>query len=109
MAAQQKSDSKQSKMSSPKRQAAKPAPVASMPEQSALEMQQAMVDLGMGWPTVTALNCCISGGKVGATTNSVRKACPIIAGSSFNLLTQWDGLQPDENGFVHVSIADFSF
>jgi hypothetical protein len=26
----------------------------------------------------------------------------------FNLLVQWDGLQPDEHGFVHLSIAEFS-
>lgn len=26
----------------------------------------------------------------------------------FNILAQWDGLHPDENGFVHLSIADFS-
>jgi hypothetical protein len=26
----------------------------------------------------------------------------------FNLLAQWHGLQPDENGFVHLSIAEFS-
>lgn len=26
----------------------------------------------------------------------------------FNLLVQWDGLQPDENGYIHLSIARFS-
>lgn len=26
----------------------------------------------------------------------------------FNVLVQWYGLQPDEHGFVHLSIADFS-
>jgi hypothetical protein len=26
----------------------------------------------------------------------------------FNLLVQWHGLQPDEDGFVHLSIAEFS-
>lgn len=26
----------------------------------------------------------------------------------FNLLVQWNGLKPDENGFVHLSIAEFS-
>jgi len=26
----------------------------------------------------------------------------------FNLLVQWHGLQPDEEGFVHLSIAEFS-
>lgn len=26
----------------------------------------------------------------------------------FNVLVQWHGLQPDENGFVHLSIAEFS-
>lgn len=26
----------------------------------------------------------------------------------FNLLVQWHGLQPDEHGFVHLSIAEFS-
>ena len=28
--------------------------------------------------------------------------------AAFNLLVQWDGLQPDENGQVHLSIAQFS-
>ena len=28
--------------------------------------------------------------------------------AAFNLLVQWDGLQPDERGFVHLSIAQFS-
>lgn len=28
--------------------------------------------------------------------------------AAFNLLVQWDGLKPDENGFVHLSIAQFS-
>ena len=28
--------------------------------------------------------------------------------AAFNLLVQWDGLKPDENGFVHLSIAEFS-
>jgi hypothetical protein len=26
----------------------------------------------------------------------------------FNLLAQWHGLQPDDHGFVHLSIAQFS-
>jgi hypothetical protein len=26
----------------------------------------------------------------------------------FNILVQWHGFQPDENGFVHLSIAEFS-
>ena len=26
----------------------------------------------------------------------------------FNILVQWHGLQPDETGFVHLSIAEFS-
>ena len=26
----------------------------------------------------------------------------------FNVLVQWHGLQPDENGIVHLSIAEFS-
>jgi hypothetical protein len=26
----------------------------------------------------------------------------------FNLLAQWHGLQPDDHGFVHLSIAEFS-
>lgn len=26
----------------------------------------------------------------------------------FNILTEWNGLEPDENGFVQLSIADFS-
>ena len=28
--------------------------------------------------------------------------------AAFNLLVQWDGRQPDERGFVHLSIAQFS-
>ena len=28
--------------------------------------------------------------------------------AAYNLLTQWDGLQPDENGFVPLSMAQFS-
>jgi hypothetical protein len=28
--------------------------------------------------------------------------------AAFNLLVQWDGFKPDENGFVHLSIAEFS-
>jgi hypothetical protein len=28
--------------------------------------------------------------------------------SAFNILAQWHGLQPDENGFVRLSIAEFS-
>lgn len=28
--------------------------------------------------------------------------------AAFNILTQWHGLIPDENGFVHLSIADFN-
>lgn len=26
----------------------------------------------------------------------------------FNILVQWHGLQPDDDGFVHLSIAEFS-
>ena len=28
--------------------------------------------------------------------------------AAFNLLVQWNGLKPDDNGFVHLSIAEFS-
>jgi hypothetical protein len=28
--------------------------------------------------------------------------------AAFNVLTQWDGLHPDEHGFLHLSIAEFS-
>ena len=28
--------------------------------------------------------------------------------AAFNFLVQWDGLKPDENGFVHLSIGEFS-
>jgi len=28
--------------------------------------------------------------------------------ATFNILVQWHGLQPDEHGFVHLSIAEFS-
>lgn len=28
--------------------------------------------------------------------------------AAFNLLVQWHGLRPDQNGFIHLSIAEFS-
>ena len=28
--------------------------------------------------------------------------------AAFNILVQWNGLEPDEDGFVHLSIADFN-
>ncbi len=28
--------------------------------------------------------------------------------AAFNILAQWDGLKPDDHGFVHLSIAEFS-
>ena len=28
--------------------------------------------------------------------------------ATFNLLVQWDGLQPDAHGFIHLSLAEFS-
>jgi hypothetical protein len=28
--------------------------------------------------------------------------------AAFNILAQWRGLVPDENSFVHLSIAEFS-
>jgi hypothetical protein len=28
--------------------------------------------------------------------------------AAFNLLVQWHGLRPDQNGVVHLSIAEFS-
>lgn len=28
--------------------------------------------------------------------------------AAFNILVQWNGLKPDEDGFVHLSIADFN-
>ncbi len=28
--------------------------------------------------------------------------------AAFNLLVQWNDLKPDDNGFVHLSIAQFS-
>lgn len=28
--------------------------------------------------------------------------------AAYNLLVQWHGLEPDENGFIHLSIAEFS-
>ena len=28
--------------------------------------------------------------------------------AAFNLLVQWHGLKPDENGIIHLSIAEFS-
>lgn len=31
-----------------------------------------------------------------------------FAMAAFNLLVQWNGLEPDEEGFVHLSIAEFS-
>ena len=29
--------------------------------------------------------------------------------AAFNLMVQWDGLKPDDKGFVHLSIANISF
>ena len=31
-----------------------------------------------------------------------------FAVATFNLLVQWHGLEPDKNGFVKLSIAEFS-
>ena len=31
-----------------------------------------------------------------------------FAMATFNILVQWDGLHPDENGFIPLSIAEFS-
>ena len=28
--------------------------------------------------------------------------------AAFNILVQWHGLKPDDNGFIHLSIAEFS-
>lgn len=28
--------------------------------------------------------------------------------AAFNILVQWHGLKPDNNGFIHLSIAEFS-
>jgi hypothetical protein len=28
--------------------------------------------------------------------------------AAFTLLVQWDGLKPDDKGYVHLSIAEFS-
>jgi hypothetical protein len=28
--------------------------------------------------------------------------------AAYNILLQWNGLQPDEHGFIHLSIAEFS-
>jgi len=28
--------------------------------------------------------------------------------AAYNLLVQWHGLQPDENGFIPLSIAEFT-
>jgi hypothetical protein len=28
--------------------------------------------------------------------------------AAFNLLAQWNGLKPDHQGFIHLSIAEFS-
>ena len=28
--------------------------------------------------------------------------------AAFNILTQWNGLKPDEQGVVHLSIAEFT-
>jgi hypothetical protein len=40
-----------------------------------------------------------------AATTRARLAFTIAL---FNILVQWHGLQPDEIGFVHLSIAEFS-
>jgi hypothetical protein len=36
------------------------------------------------------------------------KAHLAFAMAAFNILVQWDGLQSDENGVAHLSIAKFS-
>ncbi len=36
------------------------------------------------------------------------QAHPAFAMAAFNILAQWNGLQPDEHGFVPLSIAEFS-
>jgi hypothetical protein len=28
--------------------------------------------------------------------------------AAFNLLVQWHGMKPDDNGVIHLSIAEFS-
>jgi len=28
--------------------------------------------------------------------------------AAFNLMVQWNGLKPDEHGYIHLSIAEFS-
>ncbi len=40
-----------------------------------------------------------------ARLHNETRAC---VASAFNLLVQWDGLKPDENGVIHLSIAQFS-
>ena len=44
--------------------------------------------------------------KVGFTM--ALSVLPLLGGTRFNILVQWHGFQPDENGFVHLSIAEFS-
>jgi len=46
--------------------------------------------------------------KVGHRVWEYFKARPAFMMAAFNVLAQWYGLQPDENGFVPLSIAEFS-
>jgi len=44
--------------------------------------------------------------KVGFTM--ALSVLPLLGGTRFNILVQWHGFQPDKNGFVKLSIAEFS-
>jgi hypothetical protein len=46
--------------------------------------------------------------KVGHRVWSYFRARLGFTMAAFNLLVQWHGLQPDDNGFVQLSIAEFS-
>ena len=46
--------------------------------------------------------------KVGHRVWAYFRARLAFTMTMFNILVQWHGLQPDETGFVHLSIAEFS-
>lgn len=45
--------------------------------------------------------------KVGHRVWEYFKARLAFTMAAFNILASWHGLKPDENGFIHLSIAEF--
>ena len=53
-------------------------------------------------------SCSLSYGLGHIVYNSHFKGHLSLAVAAFNLLVQWHGLMPDENGFIKLSMAEFS-